>query len=182
MKYTLTLTLLSLAFAQAAKANETDTDFNGFTLSGGFTRVSINDDDDYTDETKGNGYVFTADYDLNKIVGFTGGFSKDSLDTDIAGLDADTTRIFVGSNLGYRFEFGDFAVKPYGAAGYNWLNTKASYANTSDSSRDSDVYLGLGVKLAYQSIQATLEVDATPVGSDSDSYYGQSRFTLGYRF
>ncbi|WP_165312571.1 outer membrane beta-barrel protein [Vibrio ziniensis] len=181
IKYTLAaaavITLLSGA-AQAELSN-----FDGLTVSGSVVGQSINLDGDKKingeDSMLSNGFGVQFDYSVNKIVGVTGGYTKTSLDdSNFKNVDTDTERFYSGVNLGYRFEGQQWAVKPFGAIGFNTIEYKSS--TTSSSETYNKVYVGTGAAVSYKQLTATLETDASAL--EDDVIFVESRLTLGYRF
>lgn len=187
IKYTFATAVTVLALLSGNVQAE-QTNFDGLTVSGSLIGQGIDfvdDGYDAEDTIHSTGLGIQFDYSINRIVSVTGGYtntSADDKDLDKIKLDLDTERFYSGFNLGYRFEGESWAVKPFGAVGFNTIKSKFSYepTNSSDKKSYNKLYAGAGVAVSYKQLTATLETDISEL--EQDVLFVESRLTLGYRF
>lgn len=135
----------------------------------------------------GNGIKLEYGYEFNQIVGVNVSYAKnkdsESYNEVTAKVDGSTFQI--DADIGYKFMFDGFAIKPYGVIGLARYNEKASLTYVgSNSWNDINVVFGAGVRADIgQHFYSDIRVDIT---SYSDSFstmdYDKFSWTVGYKF
>ncbi|MGV2986269.1 porin family protein [Vibrio sp. E150_011] len=170
-KILLATTISALSFTAFANS-----DYSGHRIGAGINNLSFSDSG-YTYKM-GTGFKLEYGYDFNRIVSANASYTMNS-DSD-HGIDIDFNAFNIDTDIGYAFDLDNVWVKPYGAIGLSNANAKLSFAGMSDSERETNLYLGIGVRAQFNmGLYTDLRAN---IGSHEGLDADHLSLTVGYRF
>ncbi|WP_241816671.1 porin family protein [Vibrio tasmaniensis] len=160
--------IVTLALIAPLSAVAAQKDPNGFYIGVGAGSTELDDGGfgkaitrkTTTTETESPSYKLIAGYQINRIIGIEGQYTKYGTSTTKVGsskaFTTDFSSISVAANVGYTFDIG---LRPYALLGYSFLNSEIENSGNNKyfatkSSTVSGIKMGVGVVYAIPAAPA----------------------------
>ena len=168
-KITLGMSALVALFSTASVLAD---DFSGSRIGIGYSKTSIEDEQDVSES--GKGIKVEYGYDFNRVIALDVSYetANDSFDNI---TDAEGSTVKVAADIGYAFYSEKVFFRPYGKVGF------VSYSE--GDYEEQSAFIGLGLRYQYIDVYADLGVDTFILDNNGEDYtFVETAFTIGYKF
>ncbi|WGV99730.1 porin family protein [Vibrio sp. YMD68] len=187
MKAALTTIIASTLLSTSVLANTFESQHR---VGLGYTSTEISSPEYDSSVEWGNGIKLEYGYEFNRIVGINVSYGKNNESDSGYGLHTkiDGSTFKLDTDIGYKFFFDGFTIKPYGSLGLIRYSEEITLSvgdnGASTKWNDTNVFIGTGVRAEFgNNVYSDLRFDFTYFDNELiDIDYNQFSWTIGYKF